>query len=179
MKESKWVFLCLFFLFLLITHNSCEFLEVPGFKDQALQGEIRHESYVFQSGYATTNTNNETLWTIHLLNRLPQETFEPWESGAYNGYPDLIEVWFSIKKSSQPKLYEVITLGGDYEDTLSVASLNSELEGSLFDKGFLEITNIDLDTGVISGRMDVDVYSGSEGSELNGHFTVPVEPEHF
>jgi hypothetical protein len=168
-------------IFFLLTAGICLFsscpLEEPGFIDQVLQGTILHESYIFVSGYATTNTIDENAWTVYLYNISPEDGINPWEEDAYPGISDSLVIYFTLSKTSSPQTYDINTFGSG-DDALMVTGFNnSTLQGSFFDKGTLEITEINLTTLIISGRIVADVNDNSEGSYVNGNFSVPIDPD--
>ena len=142
-----------------------------GFKDQNLQGEIQHKSYSFVSGYAATALTDASRWTLYLYDVAPQAGFEPYEEGAY---PSGSYCYFTISKDDPPQIYEVGTfgIGGDIGVYASIGTLTQ----TAFDKGEVEILTINTTGGEITGRMWVDVNSSSEGSSLNGNFSVVIDP---
>jgi hypothetical protein len=143
-----------------------------GFIDQNLQGEIQHLPYSFVSGYATDSFTDSSDWTFRLYNVAPQAGLEPYEDGAY---PSGSYCYFTIPKNNSPQLYEVGTFGIGAD--IGVYATIGTTTNTAFDDGELEILTIDLSGGTITGKMWVDVSSVSEGSSLNGNFSVVIDPE--
>ncbi len=136
-----------------------------GFLNQNLQGQVRSVPYSFVSGYAKTESEK---YVIFLLPSDPIAGYDPWEDEAYAVlYPYLS---FSIGSGSLPQTYSISTFGYNGICLFGYSALGT---GVTFDSGELEITRLDRENHIISGRIKADTWDGR--SSVNGNFTVDME----
>jgi hypothetical protein len=145
-------------------------------KDQVLQGTYADEAFSFVSGYAMTSQLNPESWIVWLYNKLPQAGMDPWDSGAYDGYSDLVSVVFLLGRDSTAKSYLVEITASHGVSSIILIGISSTGCTDYFHEGVLSVTDINHTAGTISGGMDAHSDNMCGKGEVNGTFTVPIEP---
>ncbi|MBI9099506.1 MAG: hypothetical protein JEY91_13565 [Spirochaetaceae bacterium] len=146
----KKILLPFLLLFLCI---SCDLTELneESFEDKNLSGQIRGVDFTFVSGLAETYSNSE--WIIIL-------------SGD-SSYPYLT---FFIEKSSIPRNYTISTFGSD--GLMLTGKINFS-DGTFYDRGEIEITEIDTTDNIIKGKIWGN--TNEENSYISGNFSVVIQ----
>lgn len=161
----------LFVLVIVTLVNSCSlflFDEVTGFEDQILQGTVRNSSFEFVAGYATTNLYDPDKYSIYLFPSEPSVGYEAWNLNAYGDiYPYLT---FSIDINSGPQTYDISLFGSN---SIVLTGYSNSYDGTWFDDGQLEITEIDTINHRISGR--IWATTNEKTSSVTGDFEVIIE----
>jgi len=130
--------------------------------DDTLSGKIRSVSYEFTYGYASTGS---TYYDIYLLSADP--------ATGQSIYPYVV---FSLPIANDAQTYAINALGQSSGGRagIMVTGYSTELYGTWFDSGTLEIESVDLENGQISGAFhDAETTEGT--SSISGTFTISIQ----
>ncbi len=147
-----------------------------GILTSKVSGMVSSGSWTFVSGFATTSSTDSTKWTIKLYSSQPVLNPQaPWTSGSYSD-TQVPMVYFSIPKSTASSSYTITTFGSGQTTppALGVYAYVNGFDFLSFDSGTLQITKVELDTGMILGGFKGQTSDGK--SSLNGSFSIPMDP---
>jgi hypothetical protein len=146
--------------------------DYPDFIDQNLQGEFNGKEFSFVSGYAEESIFEDGAYDLQLYNTAPEAGLDPWSLLAYPDGHDL-EVMVTVPgEVNTTEFYWDMDTGESQTATL-VDWNESPVLNIIVTSGAVEITEIDLADGTLTGRM---VATDGEGNEVNGNFTLPIAP---
>jgi len=150
------------------------------FIDQPLQGTHSGISWTLASGFAESDFFEDGAWSFKLYNVLPNSGYESYESFAY-GSLDYKELMFSLPGDSETGLPLVgrtnLYFNTTTSDIKSCTFYNTENSlNTIATNGAIEILSVETGTNAsVTGRMHV-WYDSSGEFEVNGNFTVPINP---
>lgn len=149
--------------------------DYPDFIDQNLQGEFNGKEFSFVSGYAEDSYWEDGAYDLEFYNREPDGGVDPWTLGAY---PSIGEGGYLEVMTTVPAAVGTYELSFTWSDDDRTVTLFDPDEGDvglniIVGIGAVEITEIDLDEGTLTGRM---VATDGDGNEINGNFTLPIAP---
>jgi hypothetical protein len=134
-----------------------------------LRGTVRDATFVFKTGYVDSSDPDLYYVCLFSQNAVEQPNLATTEGTTY---PFLL---FTLQKSKGAQKYAVSTLGtpADGMDGQWLSGYMSAGEGTLFDDGVLNITEIDTVGMKISGNI-VRATTIEGTSKLDGAFSVPI-----
>ncbi len=143
------------------------------YKDQKLHGNILNTDFTYQCGYAVRNglfpADN---WTVVLYNKaIDVHNIKINTNYDIENFPS---IYFVIKKDPDNKLYDINIWGAaapGRKGTIVTAWLNKD-SAVVFEKGELDITEVDKEKGIIETRIWAVTKDGK--NEINGRFTISI-----
>lgn len=176
------IFLITGFLFIIScnTGGSGSSSSSVSFIDQVLSGTHTNLSWTLVSGSVEVDYFEPEDWYFEMYNIEPREGYEPYESFAYSGlsYKKIMFLLPGDPATGLPKIGRTdLYINTNTSDLQSCTFYDTDDSlNTIATSGAIEILSVE--TGVnasVTGRMHV-WYDNSGEYEVNGNFTLPINP---